>query len=327
MKKRYIIWGCGKYGAKALELLGRENVDFYCDSLKSRTDSEYLGVPLIGPDELINYRYDHEVLVSVSKASAVISIENQLISMGVTYRLLCNYRSITEGPVWDKAYNLDNYDVEYTGNDNVKEKVCAIYFSSSSVYFPNDNESLEKSIIQDDYYEWKKHRIKRASKHIFVRDVSKNFYVIGINNRLSSIDKLIDMLAKETIGYSIITVGSSGGAYMAALAGALLGAEKCISFSTFWNLNLINVRVWHLIGKYASNPEKSKYYDIVPFIHASKHTVFIYIYPRSNSDEINNDSEQSKLVQSEINVISIPIDSSKHGVCISEEDLDKLLNQ
>ena len=55
-----------------------------------------------------------------------------------------SYQSITEGEIWNYAYELNNYKVQYTSYNCSKNK-CAIYFSSSGIYYPNTEEQLYKS--------------------------------------------------------------------------------------------------------------------------------------------------------------------------------------
>ena len=43
--------------------------------------------------------------------------------------------------------------------------------------------------------------IKRASKHIFVRDVFKTWYITGINSKINNVPLLAELLRKETEGY------------------------------------------------------------------------------------------------------------------------------
>ncbi len=237
-------------------------------------------------------------------------------------------RSITSGAIWDKAYSLDNYEIEYTYNKigvQSNTKVCAVYFSSSGIYYPNTDEQLKKSIIIENRYEWKKHRIRKACKHIFVRDIAKNFYVIGINKTINSIDVLMDFLKQETNGYEIITVGSSGGAYMAALAGAVLEANVCYTFSCFWNLNRIDYDVWNLVSMYKDDSSRSKYYDISHVFDESC-TKVIYVYPALNIDEVNNDHIQCQYVIGNNKIISIPIKSKIHGGCMNDYLLDEFIN-
>ena len=117
-------------------------------------------------------------------------------------------------------------------NPNAERKdICVVYFSSHNIYYPNTEEVFRKKIIEKDAYEWYSTRIEAGHKHIFIRDIQKQWYIQGINKRINSPEKLLDFLKKECEGYRIITVGSSAGGYAAVLYGSQLGAEKVFSFN------------------------------------------------------------------------------------------------
>lgn len=138
-------------------------------------------------------------------------------------------RSIYQGANYDYAFNLDNYIIERVSGDGV----CVIYCSSSGLYYPNTEVEFVKAFIEcEDRYEWRNKRIRNVSKSIWIRDITKEFYVRGINKRINDIDKLLSFLEEETQGYDVITVGSSGG-YIAALIGIKLDANMVYCFSGF----------------------------------------------------------------------------------------------
>lgn len=85
-----------------------------------------------------------------------------------------------DSDIVQQVYNeKDNFLIEY---DNQGEKKwCAIYFSSNDIYFPNTEEIFRKRIIEKNFFEWYHSRINRAYKHIFVRDIFKQWYLMGIN--------------------------------------------------------------------------------------------------------------------------------------------------
>jgi len=140
---------------------------------------------------------------------------------------------IKEGnTVIDDLYQQDNYFEELI---DINKKVCFIFFSSNGIYYPDTKETFEKAIIQKNRYEWinmsKDRRVKAiAGKFIFVRDIYKSWYVKGVNSRLNSVDALVNYLRERVKGYQVITVGNSAGGYAAALFGALLGADRALSW-------------------------------------------------------------------------------------------------
>lgn len=95
------------------------------------------------------------------------------------------------------VYNTqNNYYVEYNTADTDKN-CCAIYFSSNAIFYPDSVEIFEKKIIERNRYELQRMKIKRANKHIFVRDVYKQWYVQGINKTTNTIDKLVELLKRS----------------------------------------------------------------------------------------------------------------------------------
>ena len=98
-----------------------------------------------------------------------------------------------------------NYLIEYSIHS--QSNLCAIYFSSNGIYFPNTENTFNEIIVKKNRYEWYDTRVKDAQKHIFVRDVLKQWYVKGINSQIDTQAKLLDFLRKETEGYDIITIG------------------------------------------------------------------------------------------------------------------------
>ena len=74
-----------------------------------------------------------------------------------------------------KEYDtLPNYRIDYDSNN----KGCvAIYISSNGIFYPDTVECFERTIFEKDRYEFTKLKIKRADKHIFIRDIYKHWYV------------------------------------------------------------------------------------------------------------------------------------------------------
>ena len=91
-----------------------------------------------------------------------------------------------------------NYLIQYD-NRNPSE-YCAVYFSSHNIYYPNTEESFRKSIQEKNYFEWKTRCVPYAQKHIFIRDIQKQWYLCGINEKISSPEKVWDFLKKRDCG-------------------------------------------------------------------------------------------------------------------------------
>ena len=225
--------------------------------------------------------------------------------------------SIVSGRVFDECYSLDNYLIE---EDGVENDTCAIYISSSGIYYPNTEECLRKSILEKDFFEWYSIRFYKASKHIFIRDVAKQFYITGINRRIDTIDKLIEWLREQTKGYKTYIVGSSAGGYLAALLGSVLNSEWILCFSGYFDLNIIDKSVWFYIDQYAADVVYSKWYSISSNIR-NYTGLMIYFYP----NKLAADVKQSECIKDYRNIISIPISSTIHGIPITKKLLQDIM--
>lgn len=158
--------------------------------------------------------------------------------------------------------NQQNYKIEY--NNSCKKNICAIYFSSNDIYYPNNEEIFRKRIVEKNFFEWYNTRIN-ARKHIFLRDIFKQWYLEGINAELDSPEKIFEWLKRETEGYEVVTVGSSAGGYSAVLYGSLLKAQKVIAFNAQFSLKAIadesGEKCNPLVYKY-KNTDRSKYFEL-----------------------------------------------------------------
>lgn len=158
--------------------------------------------------------------------------------------------------------NQQNYKIEY--NNSCKKNICAIYFSSNDIYYPNNEEIFQKRIVEKNFFEWYNTRIN-GRKHIFLRDIFKQWYLEGINAELDSPEKIFEWLKRETEGYEVVTVGSSAGGYSAVLYGSLLKAQKVIAFNAQFSLKAIadesGEKCNPLVYKY-KNTDRSKYFEL-----------------------------------------------------------------
>lgn len=231
--------------------------------------------------------------------------------------------------------NLQNYKII---NFNNKKKICYVFFSSNGII--NNNKTLD-DVIDKDYYEFSSvinaKKIKqKASKIILLRDLELNFYVNGINCNINSIEKILDFLRKETIGFNVIAVGYSAGGYMATICGLFLpNVARVFSFGGVFNLY-----TWkgsHLETSYsmnkslianAENDIKRKYYNIIPYIESNEgiNTIFYCVYSvGSNSDtKVLKELDEFNIPT---NFIFIRMNSKKHGGELSFYDYVALLQK
>lgn len=115
-------------------------------------------------------------------------------------------------------------------NHTNRKNKAVIFFSSNSIFFPDDIKTFRKTIVQNDRYEWTTaiSQLNGFDKLIFVRDINKCWYERGINSNVKSLAQLSNFLAHETLNFSeIYYVGVSAGGYAALIAGTLNDAT-CI---------------------------------------------------------------------------------------------------
>lgn len=227
----------------------------------------------------------------------------------------------TDSDIVNQVYNeKDNYIIEY--NETGDKKYCAVYFSSNDIYYPNNEEIFRKRIIEKDFFEWYNTRIKKAYKHIFVRDVFKQWYLCGINSNINSQEKLFDFLKKETFGYNIINVGSSAGGYAAILYGSLLKAEKVLAFNPQFEINSLLIRSSETVNPLVFRLKniRSNYFDIK---NINFDNTIIFYFMSNNSKW---DIEQSSHIGNTNNLYKISFKTSHHGIPFLKVALPKVIN-
>lgn len=217
----------------------------------------------------------------------------------------------------NEQFHKDNYIIR-TENSKQADKYAVVYCSSNGVYKNNTVEDFTKSILQIDNYEWYMTRIPYAEKHIFIRDITKRFYKFGINdNNLTSIEKVAEMIKKETEGYKVITIGSSAGGSAAIILGKMLNADFTLAFSPLLkNYNSVELPQEVL----EENKTTRAFFDDVEF--AKSDIPIFYIYPNGSEWDIYN----SEYLKDFENVRFLPIKSDIHGVPVNKRILKKVLS-
>ncbi|OHD51127.1 MAG: hypothetical protein A2Y29_11005, partial [Spirochaetes bacterium GWE2_31_10] len=183
-------------------------------------------------------------------------------------------------------------------------------------------------IVKKNYFDWYKTRVKRADKHILIRDIKKTWYINGINSDLHSIQKVFEFLKDETEGFEeIITIGSSAGGFAAALFGAMLNATMAFCISPQFNLNdMINSEndkiANPIVVTMIENGEINDFIDITNIIKKAIQTQFYYFYPL----QCELDVTQSKYVKNIENVYSFGFISDKHSATMNHNDIEEIIN-
>ena len=141
-----------------------------------------------------------------------------------------HYSFQVDSEIVKEAYqNQDNYLIEYS--DSIQNEYCIIYFSSNDLYYPNADIAFKKQLLEGKRFEWYKTRINFGYKHIFLRDIQKQWHLGGINSRINTPEKLFTFLKNETKGYRVIALGSSAGGFSAVVFGQLLNADRIYTFN------------------------------------------------------------------------------------------------
>ena len=229
-----------------------------------------------------------------------------------------------------KAYNeLDNFLIEYDTTSDVSKKICAIYFSGHSIYYPNTEVALNNNIFIKNRFEWYRQRVPEATKHIFVRDIHKQWYLSGINISLNSPELLLSFLRNETVGYEIVCIGSSAGGYAALLYGSLLNAKVIHAFSPriyMQSLDTTSDESKNPLYFRLKNTTRKKYFDISQFIISSKAEIYCYYPIYSNLDKLQLNHIYNSRMEHNENFHLIKFKTKKHGVPFPKIALDRIIS-
>lgn len=219
--------------------------------------------------------------------------------------------------------NNPNYLIEYDKEFDQEENYCALYFSSNDLYYPNSAEIFYKQVVKTNKYEWYRTRVKKATKHIFLRDIKKQWYLNGINATLNSIEKLYAFLKEETAGYNTITVGSSAGGYAAVLFGSMLCSETIFTFNGQFSLETLletsSERIDPLIFREKYNFQINKYFSLNKYISEPSHLYYFYS-SRSKCDIVQY------VTIKHIGVQVIYFKTGHHGIPFLKSNLSYVIN-
>ena len=220
----------------------------------------------------------------------------------------------------------------YTNGDNIKtiesfdgqQKNCIIYFSSNELYYPNTASSFIDAIVKRDKYEWKNNLFPSMQKHIFVRDLQKQWYIEGSSSVYNTTQLLVDKLAELTEGYKIYTIGSSAGGFAALLYGSILNAQRVYAFNAQLDLNVVmensSYDVDPLLFKHVTNPTFSKYFNVGDFLKPG----IEYLYFHSAKSQMDIDQYQS--CNNKELLLKIEFNTANHGFPFLRHDLGYVLN-
>lgn len=236
------------------------------------------------------------------------------------------------------AFKSGNFNIEYNNESAfVENDLCVIYFSSNEIYYPNTLESFEYSILIRDKYEWKRNKFPKAKKHIFLRDLHKQWYLSGINESINDPKKVFEFLRIETQGYRVITIGSSAGGYAALLFGSMLNCERIYTFNAQLNLRVTMNNSNHLIDpilfEKVNDQDLALYYNLGNFLKPnSDNYYFQSCHSKMDLEQLNGLNEESR---NKLKIIRFK--SSNHGfpflrinlknvLAFSSDEINQLVN-
>lgn len=228
----------------------------------------------------------------------------------------------TDSEIVNKAYQeQNNFLIEFS--DKGDKEWCAIYFCSNDIYYPNTEDIFRKRILEKNFFEWYHSRINKAYKHIFIRDIFKQWYLSGINKNLNSPAKIIDFLKKETENYKVITIGSSAGGYAAILYGSFINTQYTLAFNPQFEIQSLIKKSSEAINPllFRIKDERKQYFDITRFV--GKQTKIFYFYSNASKWDV----EQSKRIDNSIpNFYKISFQTKHHGIPFIKAALPKVIN-
>lgn len=201
-----------------------------------------------------------------------------------------------------------NYRIE--DGDNPNSNLYVVYCSSNGIYFPNNEETFRKRIIEQDKYDWKRNRIKKnVCKHIYIRDLYKNWYVEGINIEINTIQKVADWIVSITPkGAEFVFIGSSAGGYMSICLASILGGTV---FAGSPQIQLKVLDKYPFLCIHQHDRECNRWFDLKQVISESKCKSRYYILYGAKNEE---DHDQISKISDLPNVKVIEFDTDLHGV-------------
>lgn len=202
---------------------------------------------------------------------------------------------------------------------------CAIYFTSHALYFPNTLKNFSYSIVEKDYFEWKKYLVPDTSRHILLRDPYKQFFINGIDSQFDTLEKLIAEISRLTKDYDTTAIGVSAGGYAAMLFTAILNFSRAISINGQYSLNEVisteRERAKNPIIVEKKNADESRYYEIADLIKTSPASYYS-IMSRDSAE----DKKQHTYISGSSKVKVIALNTDYHGIPCFSENIPGLLN-
>lgn len=123
---KFLIFGCGEFGKKALDMLGIENCDKFIDNDELNTGHKKYGLPVISFDMIKNKNLENWIVIGASPKNEM-DVAEQLLNAGISKFIF-----------FDELVWADNL---------VEEKVYAQHIIRISEYYRKEKITINKELI------------------------------------------------------------------------------------------------------------------------------------------------------------------------------------
>lgn len=228
---------------------------------------------------------------------------------------------------------MESENIKVVDVSDETSNLCVVYFSSNELYYPNTEYIFQNAIEKRDKYEWINTKYIGAKRHIFVRDIQKQWYMEGISIKNNTPELLANQLNELCKGYTIYTIGSSAGGFAALLFGSMIKAKRVYAFNAQLDLNIIikdsSPFTDPILFKYQHDELRAKYYLVSNFLNADT-KYFYFQSAKSKMDIVQYESCSKKKM-----LKKIEFSTSNHGfpflrhnllfvLGLSEDELDEM---
>lgn len=216
------------------------------------------------------------------------------------------------------SYYLNHQNYKVIDNPKASEPDLAVIYFSSVGLFSAKNYVTR---LENDYYEFHRNRVERAGRHIYIRDVALAIYTIGINPQINTIPKVLELLQELTQGYRVVTLGVSGGGYMAMLAGTYLKADYAVSLSGVVHFDHVSDYFKTLPAWVNWRPGYEEYYNIVDRIKDDGLDIFQF-----DAGRCREDIENAELMRPVKGTHLITVDYPVHAGEVDAPAVGQIIN-
>lgn len=214
--------------------------------------------------------------------------------------------------------------IKVVDNSSEGSDLCVLYFSSNEIYYPNTKYSFRNAIVERNKFEWANTKFPGALRHIYVRDIQKQWYLEGVSTFINSPELLLNELSTLTAGMKIYTIGSSAGGFAAILFGSLLKADRVYAFNAQFDLNIIidesSPSVDPLLFKYKDDISISPFLNLSNFIGGN--TKYYYFQSAKSPMDIR----QFDTCRRKDWITKIEFNTKNHGFPFLRHNLSQVLS-